>query len=203
MRITDSLPKDDHLAMSGSCDLFTPRPFHRPPGNSRFAWFLPASEVIQRVEIAESPVKRAFCGVRPPPVQFFVKPTMPCLRSQAPTSSHRAKGRVPPCDGHSQKEGQQRSRRRAPASHRAQAPSQPKTPKPAKPPLPKAIRHEDRTTSCDSIPKATPSARRRQEAYADQTASSFLAQSTSRHRSNTTTGKEAVAPQDSRHSRAS
>ena len=25
MRITDSLPKDDHLAMSGSCNLFTAR----------------------------------------------------------------------------------------------------------------------------------------------------------------------------------
>ena len=36
-----------------------------PRGPARF---LPASEVIQRVEIAESPVKRAFRGVRPPPV---------------------------------------------------------------------------------------------------------------------------------------
>ena len=40
-----------------------PRLFHRPRGNSRFAWFLPVSEVIQRVEIAESPVQRAFHGV--------------------------------------------------------------------------------------------------------------------------------------------
>ena len=38
-----------------------------PLRNSRFAWFLPASEVIQRVEIAKSPVKRAFRGVCPPP----------------------------------------------------------------------------------------------------------------------------------------
>ena len=37
MRITDSLPKDDHLVMSVSCDLFTARLFHRPPGNSHFA----------------------------------------------------------------------------------------------------------------------------------------------------------------------
>ena len=37
-----------------------------PPCNSRLAWFLPASEVIQRVEIAESHVKRAFRGVPHP-----------------------------------------------------------------------------------------------------------------------------------------
>ena len=42
------------------------RLFQRQPGNSRVAWPLPDSEVIQRVEIAESPVKRAFCGVCPP-----------------------------------------------------------------------------------------------------------------------------------------
>ena len=47
----------------------TPRPFQHPPGNSRLrGGLLPDSEVIQRVEIAESPVKRAFRGVRPPPV---------------------------------------------------------------------------------------------------------------------------------------
>ena len=44
-----------------------PRSLQRPPGNSRFAGLLPDSEVIQRVEIAESPVKRAFRGV---PIQF-------------------------------------------------------------------------------------------------------------------------------------
>ena len=42
-----------------------PRLFQRQPGNSRFAGLLPDSEVIQRVEIAESPVKRAFRGVNP------------------------------------------------------------------------------------------------------------------------------------------
>jgi len=51
--------------MPSAADL--PRPFLRPPGNSRFAGLLPDSEVIQRVEIAESPVKRAFRGVCPPP----------------------------------------------------------------------------------------------------------------------------------------
>ena len=40
----------------------------RPPGNSRFAGFLPDSKDIQRVEIAESPVKCAFRGVCPHPV---------------------------------------------------------------------------------------------------------------------------------------
>ena len=44
-----------------------PRLFQRPPCNSRLARFLPASEVIQRVEIAESPVKRTFHGIRPHP----------------------------------------------------------------------------------------------------------------------------------------
>ena len=48
-----------------------PRLFQRPPGNSRFARFLPASEVIQRAEIAESPVKRAFRGARPHPIHAF------------------------------------------------------------------------------------------------------------------------------------
>ncbi|MBQ3748950.1 MAG: hypothetical protein II863_16205, partial [Kiritimatiellae bacterium] len=33
-----------------------PRPFQRQPGNSRVAWLLLDSEVIQRVEIAESPL---------------------------------------------------------------------------------------------------------------------------------------------------
>ena len=40
-------------------------PFHCQSRNSRVAWLLLDSEVIQRVEIAESPVKRAFRGVRP------------------------------------------------------------------------------------------------------------------------------------------
>ena len=40
--------------------------FSAPPGNSRLAGLLPDSNVIQRVEIAESPVKCAFCGVCPP-----------------------------------------------------------------------------------------------------------------------------------------
>jgi len=53
--------------MPSAADL--PRPFQRPPGNSRFAWPLSDSEVSQRVEIAESPVKRAFRGVRPPPTE--------------------------------------------------------------------------------------------------------------------------------------
>ena len=44
------------------------RPFQLPTGNSRSAGLLPDSEVIQRVKIAESPVKRAFRGVRPPSV---------------------------------------------------------------------------------------------------------------------------------------
>ena len=43
-----------------------PRLFQRPPGNSRFVGPLPDSEIILRVEIAESPVKCAFCGVCPP-----------------------------------------------------------------------------------------------------------------------------------------
>ena len=59
-------PRNSSLSMPSAADL--PRLFQHPPGNSRFAWFLPASEVIQRVEIAESPVKRAFRRVRPPPV---------------------------------------------------------------------------------------------------------------------------------------
>ena len=42
-----------------------PRLFQRPPGNSRFAGYLLDSKVIQRVEIAKSPVKRAFRGVCP------------------------------------------------------------------------------------------------------------------------------------------
>ena len=45
-----------------------PRLLQRPPGNSRFAGLLPDSEVIQRVEIVESPVKRALRGVCPHPV---------------------------------------------------------------------------------------------------------------------------------------
>lgn len=61
--------KCSSLSMPSAADL--PRLFQRPPGKSRFAWPLPASEVIQRVEIAESPVKRAFRGVRPPPVSYL------------------------------------------------------------------------------------------------------------------------------------
>ena len=37
-----------------------------PPCNSRVAGLLPNSEVIQRVKIAENPVKRAFHGVLSP-----------------------------------------------------------------------------------------------------------------------------------------
>ena len=56
------------------------RLFHRPPGNSHFAGLLPDSEVVQRVEIAESPVKRAFRGVCPHPVLPY-----PTANSQAYT----------------------------------------------------------------------------------------------------------------------
>jgi hypothetical protein len=38
-------------------------PISAPARNSRFAGFLPDSEVIHKVKIAESPVKRAFRGV--------------------------------------------------------------------------------------------------------------------------------------------
>ena len=54
----------------GRCPHFcqiSPRLSQRPTGNSRSAGFRPDSEVIQRVEIAGSPVKRAFRGVRPSP----------------------------------------------------------------------------------------------------------------------------------------
>ena len=54
---------------------FLPRPFQCPPGNSRFAGFLPDSKDIQRVEIAESPVKRVFRGVCPHP--FLLLPRTP------------------------------------------------------------------------------------------------------------------------------
>ena len=49
-----------------------PRLSKSPPESLRFAGLLPDSEVIQRVEIAESPVKRAFRGVRPYrfPIEF-------------------------------------------------------------------------------------------------------------------------------------
>jgi hypothetical protein len=40
-----------------------PRLSKSPPESIRFAGLLPDSEVIQRVKIAESPVKRAFRGV--------------------------------------------------------------------------------------------------------------------------------------------
>ena len=53
-------------ALSTSHTAAPQRPFHRPPGNSRLAGLLPDSNVIQRVEIAESSVKRAFRGVCPP-----------------------------------------------------------------------------------------------------------------------------------------
>ena len=53
--------KCSSLSMPSAADLS--RPFQRPPENSRFAGFLLDSEVIQRVEIAESSVKRAFRGV--------------------------------------------------------------------------------------------------------------------------------------------
>ena len=49
--------------LSGRCPHFcqiSPRLSQRPTGNSRSAGFRPDSEVIQRVEIAGSPVKRAF-----------------------------------------------------------------------------------------------------------------------------------------------
>ena len=49
-----------------------PRLLRSSPGNSRVAWPLPGSEVIQRVEIAESPVKCAFCGVCPPSFSPFI-----------------------------------------------------------------------------------------------------------------------------------
>ena len=42
-----------------------PRLSKSPPESIRFAGLLPDSEVIQRIEIAESPVKRAFRGVCP------------------------------------------------------------------------------------------------------------------------------------------
>ena len=53
----------------GRCPHFcqiSPRLSQRPTGNSRSAGLLPDFEVIQRVEIAERPVKRAFRGVCPP-----------------------------------------------------------------------------------------------------------------------------------------
>ena len=61
------------LSMPSAADLS--RPFQRPPGNSRVAWLLLDSEVIQRVEIAESPVKRAFRGACPPSCILFWKRT--------------------------------------------------------------------------------------------------------------------------------
>jgi len=42
-------------------------PVSAPARNKRFAGLLPDSKDIQRVEIAEKPVKCAFRGVRPPP----------------------------------------------------------------------------------------------------------------------------------------
>ena len=56
---------------------FLPRLSKSPPESIRLAGLLPDSNVIQRVEIAESPVKRAFRGVRPPPVRLFVSPPHP------------------------------------------------------------------------------------------------------------------------------
>ena len=46
---------------------FLPRLSKSPPRYSRFAGLLPDSEVILVVDIAESPGKRAFRGVRPHP----------------------------------------------------------------------------------------------------------------------------------------
>ena len=62
------------------------RSFQRPPRNSRVAWLLLDSEVIQRVEIAESPVKRAFCGGHPPPVPYSPGLPHPTANSQAYTA---------------------------------------------------------------------------------------------------------------------
>ena len=67
---------------------FLPRLFQRPPGNSRFAGLLPDFEVIQRVEIAESPVKRVFRGVCPHPFLLLPRtpssslPSLPCADAQ-------------------------------------------------------------------------------------------------------------------------
>ena len=61
-----------------------PRLFQRLPGNSRFAVFLPDSKDIQRVEIAESSVKRAFRGVCPPPDQSRYKQQQKAFKRQAP-----------------------------------------------------------------------------------------------------------------------
>ena len=66
----------------GSGDM---RPFHRPPGNSRFAGLRPDSKVILRVEIAESSVKRAFRGVCPPPFPYSPGLQHPTANSQAYT----------------------------------------------------------------------------------------------------------------------
>ena len=49
-------------------------PFHCQSRNSRFAGLLPDSEVIQRVETAESPAKHAFRGVCPPPDPTISQP---------------------------------------------------------------------------------------------------------------------------------
>ena len=56
-----------------------------PPGNSRFAGLLLDSEVIQRVEIAESPVNRAFRGVRPSATHGRC-PASPLLRPHPTTA---------------------------------------------------------------------------------------------------------------------
>ena len=57
---------NSHTTSLHAADL--PRLFQRPPGNSRVAWLLLDSKVIQRVEIAEIPEKRAFRGI---PIQFY------------------------------------------------------------------------------------------------------------------------------------
>ena len=49
-------------------------PFHCQSKNSRFAGLLLDSEVIQRVETAESPAKHAFRGVCPPPDPTISQP---------------------------------------------------------------------------------------------------------------------------------
>ena len=92
--------KCSSLSMPSAADLS--RPFQRPPGNSRFAWFLPAFEVIQRVEIAESPVKRAFRGVCPHPFYSslslsFVWCHLPCAPELARSLTRRRRKNAHQC----------------------------------------------------------------------------------------------------------
>ena len=69
---------------------FLPRLSKSPPGNSRLAGLLPDPEVIQRVEIAESPVKRAFRGVRPHPFSSL-RCRSPSRRNRMPMSDEERK----------------------------------------------------------------------------------------------------------------